>query len=432
MSSGKLALAMSVCCALGCASNDPSQPTDASSGFVLDPTRLALENGADADFFGYAVAASDTTALVGAPRRALGDHLEQGAAYVFVKDGDGWQLQAELDADDGAAGDHFGISVAVAGNTAVIGAPGHTVDDKPFQGAAYIFERDGDRWSQRGKALSGSDASAADAFGSAVGVAETDDAANAVVGAPYHDVDGHSDQGAAYVFSRDGEEWSQRGGALIADNGLAGEVFGSAVAISGSTALVGAPVHQVGPNPYQGGVYVFVEDAGAWTQQGGELTASDGGAFDQLSPCAIAGDVALLGAPFHVVDNHPMRGAAYLFERRDGSWQQRARLVAKSGADHDQFGRAVALSNDALLVAAPERKSDHGGPGGAVYFFAPDASGAWLERSPLWTASEGAANEAFGPPVALTATSGLVGSPYRSVGQNSAQGVVFTFSAVAD
>jgi len=139
----------------------------------------------------------------------------------------------------------------------------------------------------------------------------------------------------------------------------------------------------------------------------------------------------LVGAPFHVVDNQPMRGAAYLFERRDGAFQQKARLIASDGADHDQFGSAVALSSGALLVASPGRKAGVGSGGGA-YYFAPDASDVWLERTPVWTANEGAPNETFGPALSLSVSTALVGSPYRAVGENSAQGVVYTFSASGD
>ena len=416
-------------CALAC--SDPSHPKLGSTAdFVQDGAPLSLAAGEADDYFGFSIALSGTTALVGAPRRGVGDNREQGAAYVFVRNGGSWQAQGPaLIADDGALGDHFGLSVALAGDTAVIGAPGHAVGQSPFRGAAYVFVRNGEIWSQQGAELSADDGEAADAFGTAVAVAVHEDTANLIVGAPYHDVDGHSDQGAAYAFTRSGQDWVQRGGALTAGNGLAGEVFGSAVAVSGNTALVGAPVHQVGVNPYQGGVYVFVDDGVAWAQQGPELIADDGGPFDQLSSCALVADLALVGAPLHVVGADPMRGAAYLFSRTGDTWSQRARLIADDGAASDEFGSQVALSADAALIAAPGRGAPASSYGGGVYAFAPDAQGLWTQHGTMLSVSGGAPTEVFGSALALAEGSALIGAPFHKVGDNAAQGAVYALLA---
>jgi len=412
--------------ALGCADRDELAFGAASRFHAVGALRA--DDGAENDFFGYAVAVSGSTAVVGAPRHEIDSEPERGAAYLFVKTAEAWQWQATLAAADGASGDHFGVSVAIAGATVLVGAPEHEVADRPFQGAAYVFVRDGDTWSQQGGALSADDGVAADAFGTAVGLSEADDGgANAVVGAPHHAVEGHSDQGAAYAFARKRGEWSQRGAALVAENGLAGEVFGSAVAVSGSTALVGAPVHQVGANPYQGGVYVFFDDGTAWKQQGSELTASDGGPFDQLSACALSGDRALLGAPLHVVGGHALRGAAYLFSRDGSTWREDQRLSAPDGETGDQFGSAVALSPTTALVSAPGRKAPAVGPSGGVYAFSPAAQ-QWQQQGSVWTGTEGAPQELFGPAVAVSEDSAFVGSPYRRVADSAAQGTVYSFA----
>ena len=96
---------------------------------------------------------SGTTAIVDAPDHAVGDGGEpQGAVYIFVQDGTTWSQQAELIASDSAPGDHFGYSVAVSGDTVVVGAPGHTVGANAGQGVAYIFARDSATWSQQAEA----------------------------------------------------------------------------------------------------------------------------------------------------------------------------------------------------------------------------------------------------------------------------------------
>ncbi|XYH97831.1 hypothetical protein ACMHYB_60445 [Sorangium sp. So ce1128] len=163
--------------------------------------KLTASDGAAFDQLGVSVAVSGdgSTAVVGAPGDDVAGNENQGSAYVFVRSGTTWTEQAKLTASDGAAFDNSGRSVAVSGDgsTAVVGAPGDEVAGNPNQGSAYVFVRSGTTWTEQAK-LTASDGAAGDDFG--VSVAVSGDGSTAVVGASLDDVGGNSDQGSAYVF----------------------------------------------------------------------------------------------------------------------------------------------------------------------------------------------------------------------------------------
>ena len=250
--------------------------------------KLTASDGATSNYFGGTVAISGTSVLVG----AWGNNAATGAAYVFVQSGTTWPQQAKLTASDAATGDGFGDSVAISGSTAVVGAPNkisHT-------GAAYVFLRSGTTWSQQAK-LTASDGAAGDSFG---GYSLAISGSRAVVGA----YGKNSNAGAAYVFVRSGITWPQRA-KLTASDGAAGDYFGNSVAISGTTVLVGA----WGNNSATGAAYVFVPSGTSWSQQA-ELTEPDAVAGDGFgSYVAISGSTALVGAP----GKNSNAGAVYVF-----------------------------------------------------------------------------------------------------------------------
>jgi hypothetical protein len=239
---------------------------------------------------------------------------DAGAQYPLVVDP--FVQQAELTASDGAAGDQFGFSIALSGdgNTAVVGAFGHTVNGNVYQGAAYVFTNSGGNWSQQAE-LSASDGAAGDWFGDSVAL--SGDGNTAVLGASGHAVNGNQIQGAAYVFTNSAGSWSQQA-ELTASDGVYDDEFGISVALSsdGNTALVGALFHTVNGNTnYQGAAYVFTNSAGSWSQQQ-ELTASDGAGGDLFGNSVTLssdGNTALAGAPYHTVNGNANQGAAYTF-----------------------------------------------------------------------------------------------------------------------
>jgi hypothetical protein len=363
---------------------------------------LAAPGGAQGDDFGASVAlsAGGGTALVG----AWGHNNTIGAAYLFARGGTSWARQAELAAPDGAPHDHFGFSVALAGNgsTALVGADGY---DR-VSGAAYLFARSGTSWAQQVE-LAAADGTAGDAFGEPVSLAADGNAG--LMGA--HGLDSFT--GAAYVFVRGGAGWARQAELTVPD-GAPDDSFGSvALSADGDTALVGAYGH----NYHTGAAYVFVRDGAGWAQQA-ELTDADGvpnDSFGTSVALSADGGTALVGAYGHNYGT----GAAYLFARGGTSWALQAKLTAGDGAQGDGFGWSVALSADGVtaMVGAPGHNN------GAVYVFARGAT-SWSQQAEL-TAPGGARGDDFGTSVALSADRGtaLVGAP----GHNN-NGAVYVFA----
>jgi len=392
-----------------------TQPLDVS--YVEQ--KVTASDGEASDYFGFSVALSGdgSSALVGAYADDVGSHTDQGSAYVFTRSGTTWTQQASLTASDGAAGDNFGWSVALSGDTALVGAYLDDVGANPDQGSVYVFTRSGTAWSQQAK-LTASDGAANDYFG--FSVALSGDGSSALVGAYADDVGSHTDQGSAYVFTRSGTSWSQQA-SLTASDGAEGDVFGTSVALSGDTALVGA----AGDDAYRGSAYVFTHSGMTWSQQQ-KLFASDGAVDDQFgNSVALSGDIALVGVPRDKIGANADQGSAYVFIRSGNAWSQQAQLTASDGAAGDWFGTSVALSGSTALVGAPYDDVGANGDQGSAYVFARSGS-VWSQQAYL-TASDGAEGDNFGYPVALSGDTALVGAPSNDVGANVDQGSVYFY-----
>ncbi len=222
-----------------------------SAGALVEQAKLTAKDGAVFDSFGVSVALSGETAIVGADLDHVGANAEQGSAYVFTRSGGVWTEEAKLTAGDGAAGDEFGFSVAISGETAIVGAYGDDAGANGDQGSAYVFIRSGGVWTQQAK-LTASDGAAGDEFGRSVAISgET-----AIVGAGLDDVGANGNQGSAYVFILSGGVWAEQAKQTASD-GAAFDLFGVSVALSGDTAIVGAYLDDVGANGDQGSAYVY-------------------------------------------------------------------------------------------------------------------------------------------------------------------------------
>ena len=167
---------------------------------ALQQAQLTAADGAAVDWFGYAVAVYGDTALVGAPRHEVSGVATAGAAYVFVRSAGAWIAEAKLTATGAAAGDNFGNSVALSGDVALVGAPGRDTAGAADVGAAYVFVRSAGSWIMQAM-LGADDAAAGDDFGLSVALSGD----TALVGAPYHPTSGAVDSGAAYVFTHSGD-----------------------------------------------------------------------------------------------------------------------------------------------------------------------------------------------------------------------------------
>ncbi len=380
---------------------------------------LIAGDGAWMDWFGYSVAIDGDTAVVGAMAKNVNGNASQGAAYIFTRSGASWSQRAELTAADGGSPDQFGFAVALQGDTALIGAPMHTVDDSDYQGSAYVFQGEGSSWMQTGE-LTGSGGATNDFFGRSVALSGD----TALVGAPYKKVGTNGWQGAAYVFARSGTLWSQQA-EFPAPDGAAEDQFGTCAALDGDTAILGAPGHEVGGTVAQGAAFVFARHGTTWTLQA-ELTGSDGAASDEFGKSvALDGDDALVGAFSKKVNGNNQQGAVYAFTRSGTLWSQQAELVAGDGQVEDQFGSSVALDGDTALIGAFWAAVGGIQERGAAYIFTRSGA-AWSQRQKL-TQADGIAGDEFGWCVALDAKTALVGSEGWTVNGNAGQGAVFAY-----
>ncbi len=381
--------------------------------------KVTASDGAANGNFSYAVTISGDTAVVGAPNAGVGGDA-RGFAYVFVRIDGIWTEQQKLMAQDGAADDGFGFSVALSGDTVLIGAPYATVDGNGGEGAAYVFTRTGDTWSQSQK-LGPDDGTSNFNFGWSVALS----AAAALISSPVAPVGNNALQGKAYVFTTDGGDWVQTQ-TLVADDGSAMATFGSAVALDGTTAVIGA----AGVNGYVGAAYVFDGTGGVWTQTG-ELVADDGIAteFFGLS-VAVSDSTALVGAYNQRVNGHNGQGSAYVFTGADGTWVQQQKLTASDGAASARFGLSVALDGSTALVGSYFAAIDGNAQQGAAYVFTQSGSG-WSETDKL-VASDGAADDHFGNAVALSGDTALVGAFDATVNDHASQGAAYFYARSDD
>ena len=392
----------------------------------LPQSKLTDDDGADDDEFGYSVAIDGNTAVVGAP----GSNSNAGAAYVFVfteaDDDDGvWSQAAKLTASVPAANDEFGISVAIDGETIVVGAHQNDADENDNdEGAAYVFTRVSGIWGQKAK-LTASGAAENDEFGISVAVhGET-----VVVGAHLDNAnDDDADSGAAFVFTKPGNSgWANatETAKLTASDGVANDKFGISVSLDDDTVVVGAHQPQyeesganveVGP----GAAYVFTKPAtGGWTDntEGAKFTAPDGAANDEFGvSVAIDVDAVVVGAHLHDVGANANAGAAYVFTRdsNSGKWGQPLKLTASNGHADDGFGNSVAVDGNTAVVGAYLDDRDNAARDtGSTYVFARKL-GVWSQTLNL--AGPGPdQNDRLGYSVAVDDGTLLAGAPQDEI-----------------
>ncbi|HKC84366.1 MAG TPA: FG-GAP repeat protein, partial [Blastocatellia bacterium] len=227
---------------------------------LIQRQKLTAVDGAASNYFGAAVAFSGNTLVIGAPNNN-GMEDDQGSVYVFTRNGATWTLQQKLTARDGAANSGFGFSIAISGDTVVIGALSDDIGANRDQGSAYVFTRSGAVWTQQQKLIA-QDGAANDIFGYSVAISGD----TVVIGAPLNDIGASRDQGSAYVFTRNGAVWTQQQ-KLTANDGAANDSLGGSVAISGDTVVVGENIDKVGATEGHGSAYVFTRNGTVWTQQ---------------------------------------------------------------------------------------------------------------------------------------------------------------------
>ena len=393
---------------------DPSDDSSIEGYQVLHfvMNKLSSDDHAGGDWFGHSVAMDNGTAVVGAPKH----DANSGAAYVFTKDDAGaWRQRAKLTADDGQDDDEFGHSVAVHGDTIVVGAPKHDANNVLNSGAAYMFTRDGAGvWSQVAK-LTALNGAKDDEFGHSVAVHDE----TVVVGAHQHDANSLSNSGAAYVFSKptNGGWATATETAKLTAPGLAElDRFGRSVAVHDMEVVVGAYFREGG----KGAAYVFTKPSNGWADTIAvptQLAASDGVADDHFGySVAVDDDTVVVGAR----GDDSKKGSAYVFTKDDADmWSQAAKLTASDSEKSDEFGYSVALNGDTVVIGAYNDKidedDDESNKSGSAYMFAKPEDG-WVNSIetaklilPAGVGPEESDN--FGNSVAVDGESTMVGAP---------------------
>ncbi|NQT64589.1 MAG: T9SS type A sorting domain-containing protein [FCB group bacterium] len=303
--------------------------------------KILASDGDGGDRFGYSVSVSGEYTVIGAYCDDENGSLS-GSAYIFQRNGSNWTEQAKLTASDGADGDYFGRSVSISGDCVVIGAS-HDDDNGFGSGSAYIFQGNGSNWTEQAK-LTASDGAVDDYFGWSVSISGD----YAVIGAS-HDDDNGFNSGSAYIFQRNGNIWTEQA-KLTASDGAECEYFSRSVSISGDYAVFGAD-EDYNKEGYYGSAYIFQRTGSNWIEQV-KLTASDGIDDHYFGrSVSISGDCVVIGA-FGDDDNGFGSGSAYIFQGNGSNWAEQAKLTASDGAGNDRFGYSVSISGDYAVFGA--------------------------------------------------------------------------------
>jgi hypothetical protein len=415
---------------------------------VVDPfferAKLTASDGASGDNLGggfvtidggvpqpsNAVGISGDVLVAGAPNASVGGNSGQGAVYVFVKPASGWANATEtakLTASDGGAEDALGNSVTIDGDTVVAGAPGHDVADHAAQGAGYVFVKPPGGWATGTETakLTASDGQSHDELGSSVTIS----GGTILAGAPNATVDGHSAQGAVYVFNRPSAGWADgtEAAKLTASDGASGDNLGNAVAIDGGTVVAGAYSAGNQQGSFPGAAYVFLEPSGGWAseQDMAKLTSSDPTAQELGSSVAVAGDTIAVGTPLEFSPDGAQsdNGAVDVYVKPPTGWTTTTETAALTDSECcGVLGFSVAMSPDGRTVVAGAFGGDSG-HGAELVFIKP--AGGWVSATEdaQLVASDGVFNDSLGFSSAIQGDTVVASAP----GVNNSAGAVYVF-----
>jgi hypothetical protein len=373
-----------------CADSDQLCDDSGGAAVCVDGVQQLFGRGEE-NGFGTSVAIDGDTLVIGSPYDTIDGVGGRGSAYVFTRTGGIWSFQAQLVADDGLANDWFGYSVAISGNTIVVGAAADDANDLDTagqDGSAYLFVRDAGRWTQQAKLVASPTVRFAN-YGSSVAIDRDD----VVVGAP---VSGASWNGAVYMYHRTGSAWTEE----ARWNGTYGTSYlGRSVSIDGGTAAVGADGELA--------AYVYVRDAGGWSFEQ-RIPDPEGGLSGGFGrSVSISGERIAIGAYATTVDEVGTQGTVYLYTRIGGVWLDEQTLVASDGVLDLRYGYTVALDEDQVAVSPNYAQ--------AVYVYSL-VDGVWTDERRITTDEPECAAGFFGTALALDGETLLVGAPNCATG----------------
>ncbi|MFD2255707.1 FG-GAP repeat protein [Luteolibacter algae] len=344
--------------------------------YIKAPAPAADENS------GHAIAMGPELLVIGAP----GSDEDTGRVDIYRKISGQWVFEDSLFASDKDYSARFGAAAAISGDTIVIGSPFRAHPDDPSffadpAGAAYVFKLESGSWVEQQR-LSGSNTGSSDNFGYSVAI-EGD---TIVIGARWEQgaEDRMLDSGAAYVFSRNGNIWAEEA-YLKASNAGELDEFGTAVAISAGTVAVSAPFED-GNGAESGAVYLFDKQTGGWTERQ-ILRAADASPGDFFG-CSLAMDSERIAIGARGEDDVAnASGAVYLFRKSSSGWLQETRLKSVMPVATAEMGTTVSLSAARLIAGAPKDPTGGNNSGSATRFRL--ASGTWGEPVRMTAANQG-------------------------------------------
>lgn len=371
----------------------------------FEDQRLTPDPLMDVENFGSGVAIDGAWAAVG----ARGTSQTPGAAAVYEVVGGALVERQWLSASDGAAHNHFGLRLAIDGDTLVVAA-NRDDENGVDAGAVYVFERDGGTWGETQKLLA-ADGAANDWFGSSVALSGD----RLAVGAYQHGIP-EVNGGAVYVYLRNPSSglWELDQKLTPSDIGP-GFGFGASVAIDGDTLIAGAPGWRstIPAEDENGAAYVFVRGATGWDEDARLVAGSGAGDAVFGFDVALRGALAAVGAwnqTGGVAFDSEDEGAAYLFRRAEGLWTQEARLrPANLDLEPEaDYGLYLALTDELLLVSHGDAQRG-GVETGMAHVFA-EVGGVWSEIANL-AASDGADGGNLAYSAAADGSRALLGDP---------------------
>ncbi|MFC2014605.1 hypothetical protein ACFLUP_01270 [Chloroflexota bacterium] len=377
-----------------------SIPAGAASG----EDKVTASDGATGDGFGFDVSVFGDTMVVGARY----ENNDTGAAYVYVHGESGWVEQTKLTASDGEPGDGFGYAVSVSANNIVVGAYG----DDDYFGAAYVFTRYENVWSEQAK-LTDADGSPGDFFGISVAINKH----TLVVGA-HADDEGNYNTGSACVFRYHRDAWVQDA-KLVASDADYKDQFGYSVVVDNDTVVVGANAEK-GDNGITGSVYIYVRDKNEWNEQA-KLHA-DSTSWNFGVSVSISKDTLVVGSMFDTEIGY-RAGSAFVYVRDGNEWTKDAKLFASDGTANDYFSRDVSIDKKTIIIGA-SGDDDNGSNSGSVYIFVRDKTG-WSEQAKL-IAGDGEANDNYGRAVA-NSNNTIAAGAYGDDDNGYNAGAVYTY-----
>lgn len=401
---------------VGCAppAGDPEIVGAASTPVltVIQEATLLPPSGEAGARFGVVGALTPTEAFLGAPGSPLGG--QTGCVYPFVRDAEGWKRGPRIVGSDSQDGDWFGSAVAVDGDTLLVGAA--SAGDS--QGAAYVFVREGESWTEQAKLLAAG-GEPADLFARRV-LLEGD---VAILNAP-RDEEAGLPMGSVRLFARSGSTWTEEARIDPPDN-QPSTLFAGSIAKGGDLLLIGAVF---GGPLAEGAVHVYTGGGVSWTYVAtlSPPAGSTGDAFGES--VATDGETIVVGAPRVATDGKKEAGAAYVFSRAGGAWDLVATLVSSAPEADDELGRHVALAGDLVLIGS-QGDDVYGQDSGALFVFRKEG-GSYLPAPPAIPAHR-APGDRFGSWAAAVGGEVLVGAPLADMPSNGS-GAAYLFRIGAD